>query len=248
MQEARTYSPQVSENAYFFDMDATNSLGDAVRDLIRKQVDRLELDLANVSKKIGRNHAYLWQFLYRGVPRDLPESEREKLAPIIGVEESQLRATTVPGATRKAAASPNARGLTQAPITTRVPAYGHPVGGKDGQFVLNGNKVADIIAPSSLQSVPEAYAVYVVGDSMAPRYFAGEAVFVNPRLPVRRDDFVVAQIATDEGGEAPLAYVKRFVSMDAKTLKLAQFNPKKMLEFPRSKVVSIHRIIMGGDG
>jgi phage repressor protein C with HTH and peptisase S24 domain len=128
-----------------------------------------------------------------------------------------------------------------------IPAYGQAVGGRDGEFILNGNRIADVLAPPSLQGVPDAYAVYVVGDSMEPRYFAGETVFVNPRLPVRRGDFVVAQIAAEEG-EPPHAYIKRFVARDARHLRLEQFNPKKALEFPVGRVVSVHRIIMGGDG
>jgi phage repressor protein C with HTH and peptisase S24 domain len=129
----------------------------------------------------------------------------------------------------------------------RIPAYGQAVGGKDGEFILNGNRIVDVLAPPSLQGVPDAYAVYVVGDSMEPRYFAGEAVFVNPRLPVRRGDFVVAQIAVEDG-EPPHAYIKRFVARDARLLRLEQFNPRKALEFPVGRVISVHRIIMGGDG
>jgi phage repressor protein C with HTH and peptisase S24 domain len=129
----------------------------------------------------------------------------------------------------------------------RIPAYGQAVGGRDGEFILNGNRIVDVLAPPSLQGVPDAYAVYVVGDSMEPRYFAGEAVFVNPRLPVRRGDFVVAQIAVEDG-EPPHAYVKRFVARDQRILRLEQFNPRKALEFPVRRVISVHRIIMGGDG
>jgi len=129
----------------------------------------------------------------------------------------------------------------------RIPAYGQAVGGRDGEFILNGNRIVDVLAPPSLQGVPDAYAVYVVGDSMEPRYFAGEAVFVNPRLPVRRGDFVVAQIAVEDG-EPPHAYIKRFVARDARTLRLEQFHPKKTLEFPVGRVISVHRIIMGGNG
>jgi phage repressor protein C with HTH and peptisase S24 domain len=129
----------------------------------------------------------------------------------------------------------------------RIPAYGQAVGGKDGEFILNGNRIVDVLAPPSLPGVPDAYAVYVVGDSMEPRYYAGEAVFVNPRLPVRRGDFVVAQIAVDDG-EPPHAYIKRFVTRESRILRLEQFNPKKMLEFPVARVISVHRIIMGGDG
>jgi phage repressor protein C with HTH and peptisase S24 domain len=128
-----------------------------------------------------------------------------------------------------------------------IPAYGQAVGGKDGEFILNGNRMADILAPPTLQGLPDAYAVYVVGDSMEPRYFAGEAVFVNPRLPVRRGHFVVAQIAVQEG-EPPHAYIKRFVAREERLLRLEQLNPSKTLEFPLSRVISVHRIIMGGDG
>jgi phage repressor protein C with HTH and peptisase S24 domain len=127
-----------------------------------------------------------------------------------------------------------------------IPVYGHAVGGKDGEFILNGNQVTEILAPASLSSVSGAYAVYVVGDSMEPRYFAGEVVFVNPRLPIARGAFVVAQIALSDDN-VPHAYVKRFVSQDAKRLRVEQFNPKKILEFPAAKVVSVHRIIMSGD-
>lgn len=128
----------------------------------------------------------------------------------------------------------------------RMPLYGHAVGGKHGEFVLNGNKIDDILAPPMLRGVREAYGVYVVGESMEPRYFAGEVLYINPRVPIRRGDFVVAQIAHDEH-TPPLAYVKRFVS-NGETLKLEQFNPHEVLEFDATDVVSIHKVVMAGEG
>jgi phage repressor protein C with HTH and peptisase S24 domain len=165
--------------------------------------------------------------------------------------EARLATTLAPATERSEPSLPapprNAEVGGPARFAAAIPAYGQAVGGKDGEFILNGNRIVDILAPPSLQGVPDAYAVYVVGDSMEPRYFAGEAVFVNPRLPVRRGDFVVAQIAAEEG-EPPHAYIKRFMARDARALRLEQFNPKKTLEFPVGRVVSVHRIIMGGDG
>jgi phage repressor protein C with HTH and peptisase S24 domain len=152
-----------------------------------------------------------------------------------------------PGSANLATVPMNARMGGHVRLGATVPVYGHAAGGPDGQFVLNGNKVTDILAPPSLAGVPDAYAVYVSGTSMENRYFAGEAVFVNPRLPVRRGDFVVAQVQRQEG-EPPEAYVKRFIAREASTLKLEQFNPAKILRFPNQRVVSVHRIIMGGDG
>jgi phage repressor protein C with HTH and peptisase S24 domain len=168
----------------------------------------------------------------------------------LGGSDARFATALRPGAATPEGALPaprNAEVAGPAQFGTSIPAYGQAVGGKDGEFILNGNRIVDILAPPSLQGVPDAYAVYVVGDSMEPRYFAGEAVFVNPRLPVRRGDFVVAQIAADEG-EPPHAYIKRFVLREARNLKLEQFNPKKILEFPVNRVISVHRIIMGGDG
>ena len=177
----------------------------------------------------GRDHASAAGPPPAHIPAKWTPVRREEYAPI---EDSPPRNGAVGGPARFGA---------------RIPAYGQAVGGRDGEFILNGNRIVDVLAPPSLQGVPDAYAVYVVGDSMEPRYFAGEAVFVNPRLPVRRGDFVVAQVAV-EAGEPPHAYIKRFVARDARTLRLEQFNPKKSLEFPVGRVISVHRIIMGGDG
>lgn len=64
---------------------------DPVRNLIAERLEALDLDMKEVSVAIGHNHAYLQQFLRRGVPRELKESTRLKLAKILGVKEEALR-------------------------------------------------------------------------------------------------------------------------------------------------------------
>jgi hypothetical protein len=224
---------------------------DNVRDLLVRKVEELDTTLKFLSMKVGKNHAYLQQFVHRGVPAHLPEDVRHSLAGLLGVDETSLRIAhgqaPDPAPLVPRVSPPNAGPRRPMPIAGVIPVYGQAVGGIDGKFVLNGNKIADILAPPRLANVPDAYAVYVVGNSMEPRYFAGEAVFVNPRLPVRSGDFVVVQIAASEG-DPPDAYVKRFVHQDGKFLRLEQFNPKKTLKFPTSRVATLHRIIMGGEG
>ena len=213
---------------------------DPVRSMIVARVAELGLSLSELSLKVGKNHAYFQQFVKRGVPNRLPEDVRARAAEILGLEERTLKEMSGPGI----------RFMRDTVVDNRVPArmipwipvYGHAVGGKDGEFVLKGNQVSEVQAPPNLMHVPDAYAVYVVGDSMEPRYFAGEAVFVNPRLPISRGAFVLAQISKGEEAE-PRAYVKRFVSQDAKRLRLEQYSPKKILEFPAAAVVAIHRIV-----
>ncbi|GLK86652.1 S24 family peptidase [Ancylobacter defluvii] len=128
-----------------------------------------------------------------------------------------------------------------------IPVYGQAIGGEDGQFVLNGNHLQDVLAPPSLRGVKGAYGARVAGDSMVPRYYADEVVYMNPNRAVRRGDFVTAQIYGDDE-DTVSAYVKEFVTLNQKELVLKQFNPPKELRFPASKVKSVHRIVMGGEG
>jgi SOS-response transcriptional repressor LexA len=217
---------------------------DPVRSLIVARVAELGLSLSELSLKVGKNHAYFQQFIKRGVPNRLPEEVRARAAEIFGLEERTLKEMSGPGI----------RFMRDTIVDHRVPArmlpwipvYGTAVGGKDGEFVLKGNQVSEVLAPPNLMHVPDAYAVYVVGDSMEPRYLAGETVFVNPRLPISRGSFVVAQVSKGEEAE-PRAYVKRFVSQDAKRLRLEQYSPKKILEFPAAAVVVVHRIVASSE-
>lgn len=249
MQEEKSYSLENSENAYadgMSDADKVRKL-DPVRRAIWENAEKLNIDLAELSRRVGRNHAYFQQFIWRSTAPSVPEQIRSKTAEILRLDEGLLRGESTPKL--KGVEIPrNARVGDSFNIAGTVPLYGQAMAGRDGRFVLNGNKVTDIMAPPALQKVKGAYAVYIVGDSMENRYFAGEVVFVNPMLPVRQGDFVVAQIATDAEGEAPDAYVKRFVSQDAVRLRLEQYKPKKVIEFDTKRVVSVHRIIMGGEG
>jgi len=239
---------------------------DPVRELVVGRLAEIGETLKSASEKLGRNHAYLQQFVQRGTPARLPEDVRRELAALLGVAEDALRGEAPPRRreARPARDEPRPRdGLGEAAPRDvlpprnaalgaavrlgRIPLYGQAVGGVDGQFPLNGSLITEIAAPPSLAGVTGAYAVMVVGTSMEPRYFAGEAVFVNPRLPVRVGDFVVAQIAADEG-EPPLAYVKRYVGQNEKSIRFEQLNPPKKLAFAADRIVSIHRIVMSGEG
>jgi SOS-response transcriptional repressor LexA len=216
---------------------------DVARGAIVSRVAELGLSLSELSLKVGKNHAYFQQFIKRGVPNRLPEKVRGQVADILGIDERVLREPmALPAEFIRGNAEQRSMGRTVA----LVPVYGHALGGKDGEFILNGNRVSEVPAPPSLWQIPDAYAVYVAGESMEPRYFAGETVFVNPRLPISRGAFVVAQISKG-GADEPHAYVKRFVSQDSRRLRLEQYNPKKTLEFPVSAVVAIHRIVMSGE-
>ncbi|UFX42127.1 hypothetical protein HAP47_0022980 [Bradyrhizobium sp. 41S5] len=123
-----------------------------------------------------------------------------------------------------------------------LPIYGRAAGGREGKFVLNGEKVGEILRPPSLEAVAEAYCVEQSGDSMSPAIEDGYKLYVNPKLPYRRGHFVVVQIRTEVEGEFD-GYAKKFVSFSKKELVLEQLNPARQMRFAADLVESIHRIV-----
>lgn len=67
---------------------------DALRKHIVELIKQNNTSLKEASLALGRNHAYLHQFIHKGTPRILPEKERYLLAQFLHVEEEQLRKLT----------------------------------------------------------------------------------------------------------------------------------------------------------
>jgi len=65
---------------------------DTIRKLIREKAAERELSLSWLSRRIGRNSGYLYDFLEKKSPRNLPEGERRLLAEHLGISEDYLRA------------------------------------------------------------------------------------------------------------------------------------------------------------
>lgn len=70
---------------------------DHVRRTISKRLKERGLDMKAVSLEMGKNHAYLQQFLERNVPAKLKEDARAKLAEILDLDEAALGAPGRPG-------------------------------------------------------------------------------------------------------------------------------------------------------
>ena len=115
-----------------------------------------------------------------------------------------------------------------------LPVRGVAAAGTDALFITNGEPHDWLLRPAVLIGVSEAYAVIAAGDSMEPRYFDGEVVFVHPgrRVAPGRHTFVVVQFYPDEEGEAPMAVIKKYERQTGTELILSQYNPPK--QFPRT--------------
>lgn len=204
-------------------------------------------ELKELSLAIGKNHAYIHQYIYKNTPKRLHADDRAELSRILNIPETKLGAPVDTTSPRLKLAVPNAN-ITDQPIGVgpHIPLYGTAVGGIYGQFELNGNRLDNVLAPASLLGVKDAYAVRVSGESMEPRYFDGETVFVNPHRRPMKGDYVVAQIQLEEAG-LKLAYVKRFVRWNNERLVLSQHNPEEELVFDAKTVFSVHYILKNGE-
>jgi len=210
----------------------------SVRPLIRDTLAQRHLNMSAVSKMLGKNHAYLHQFLDRGIPAQLPELVREQLARILDVPEEKLKGGGGKGSRLPTVGRPGASFMGD-----KIRVYGAAQGGPDGWFPWNGEIVDYVSRPPHLAGATEAYAVYVAGSSMEPRYYAGELVYVHPGKPATTGAFVLVQVRPDSEGEAPRAFIKRLVRRTATKVTFEQFNPPKELDIKASDIKSMRRIV-----
>lgn len=194
-------------------------------------------NLSNISTTY--NVTLDWLDKGRGAPPDSPLSHLRQTPIASGTTNGQLLPTGS-GPQANATIDKTPQGQWR-----EIPVYGQAVAGVDGEFLMNGNVLFHAFAPPNVASIERAYGVRVSGESMTPRYYDGEVVFVDPSRHPRRDDFVVVQIRTDEHDE-PWAYIKQFVRHNHDELVLSQFNPQKQMTFPHSQVVSVHVVVMAG--
>ena len=127
-----------------------------------------------------------------------------------------------------------------------LPVFGVAVGGDDAWFEFNGQIHEYVERPAQLESVHNGYALYVLGDSMEPRYLEGEIVYVNPNRPVTVGSFVAVEFKSADEGPGK-GMIKQFVKRTPTKLVLRQLNPEKTLPFAIDAVKHCHRIVQSGE-
>lgn len=118
-----------------------------------------------------------------------------------------------------------------------LPMMGRAIGGEDGMVELNGTVLDRVPRPHQLKDVPDAYGVYMNGESMLPKYEAGQALYIHPHRSPRVGNFVVIEL------EDHRAFVKQLVKREATSITVRQFNPDRTFEIPLNQVINLHRIV-----
>jgi phage repressor protein C with HTH and peptisase S24 domain len=119
----------------------------------------------------------------------------------------------------------------------RIPIRSGARGGIDQEMFLEDGPIGYTSRPSNLSGVRSAYAIYMVGDSMVPRYEPGWLLHINPfKPPTRGRDVVVYK-------EGQVVLIKQFVGWEGDTLILRQLNPLDTLRIPRAQVRECHLVV-----
>src|SRR5580692_8200656 len=122
----------------------------------------------------------------------------------------------------------------------RIPIRSGARGGTDQEMFLEDGPIGYTPRPANLSGVRSAYAIYMVGDSMEPRYEPGWLLHVNPfKPPIRGRDVVIYK-------EGQAVLIKQFVGWEGDALVLRQLNPPATLRVPRGEVRECH-LVVGSD-
>ena len=171
---------------------------DEVRKTLEKLIRERGDDYAALSRLLGRNAAYVQQFMKRGTPKHLHEDDRRILARYFGVDETEL------GGPR----------YVSGPVVELIPVYdvqasaGHgalaEAERRSSQIAFEGKWLKKLTASNA----SKLSIISVAGDSMEPTLFDGDDIMWNmddamARLRdgiyvLRRDDALsVKRIALD---------------------------------------------------
>lgn len=140
-------------------------------------------------------------------------------------------------------------------FTRDVPIFGTALG---ADLQINGNghaepievtnvEMAEMIGylnrPPGLIGNRKAYALYVVGSSMEPRFDPGQPVFVDAGRPPAIGDDVIVQLIDDTDGRVVTALIKRLVRRTSAFVELRQYNPDQTFRIEMTRIASVQRVL-----
>lgn len=217
-------------------MSKTSSDESEARDRLLAAARKRGTSLAALSRLIGRNAAYLQQFVARGSPRHLDEPDLRRIAEFLGIDAGQIatRKThpstdggerssenylAIPRLALDASAGPGRIGAQEIPFDTY--RFSRRWLRENG---LEGSQLS---------------AVRVEGDSMEPLLRSGDEIFVDHTKRAGEGVFVVRI------GEA--LHVKQVQASAPGMLKLVSANEGYApVELPRGEVEIIGRVVWKG--
>jgi phage repressor protein C with HTH and peptisase S24 domain len=151
------------------------------RDILESLIRERGEDYASLSRLIDRNPAYIQQFIKRGTPRELHETDRRKLARYFGISEQLLGAPPAdiaPVAESGGRAARRSAMITVPQLNISASAGPGAVPGEErvaGRLGFQAGWLRELASGS-----PDALSIIsVTGDSMAPTLADGDDILVD---------------------------------------------------------------------
>jgi len=120
---------------------------------------------------------------------------------------------------------------------TLIPVRGAARGGGKQEMFLSDGPIDHVPRPYYLTHAKDAYAIYVVGDSMVPMYRPRQLLFINPYKPPSPGSGVVV---IDKKGAV---LIKEFVRQKPNGVVLREYQPKQRdFTLDQSDIVTLHAV------
>ena len=173
------------------------------------------------------------------------------IAKVLDVDVSELLDANIPnqrtnvpvGNARIARNAPKLPDFTALPRD--VPVLGAAPSGLDGGFHLHlaDNPIDWTRRMPGLIGASTVFALYCVGESMAPWRQPGDLIYVSRTRPPQVGSHVVVMMEPARSGDAPVCYVRKLIRSTADQIDLEQYFPRRVTPVPRERCLEILRVM-----
>jgi hypothetical protein len=135
------------------------------------------------------------------------------------------------------------------PVFGEIPVWGtHPCV-PEGEFRLNPVSLHHLARPPGMVASNKVVAFFAPDDTMAPRWFAGEPVFVDLARPGSYGDTVLIKLAAlpDSPNESETALFRRYVARRDGHLIAGTFSDEEPVRIPLTRLLEVRRALTWSD-
>lgn len=147
---------------------------DKIRKRLSREIELRQMDMKQLSLALGKNHAYVQQFLTRGIPARLKEQDRRKLSELLDIPENELGGPEPTSSLARVI--PQFRTITEYDI--RASAGDGALTSEENvrsQWPFDPSYLSDFLGLST----NDLAIIEVRGDSMEPTLSSGDRVMVH---------------------------------------------------------------------
>ncbi|MFH1159223.1 MAG: helix-turn-helix domain-containing protein [Pseudomonadota bacterium] len=225
----------------------THRIHDRIREILETTDGLTQKGLA---ERMGLNPAAVNRMLYGR--RNIMAEEIPMIEDYLGVR-LDLSATAASANIeyrQEQGAPPVRRGFSDAPavpwssspeVGSKVPVYGIAAGEPQKGPVFSAGNVVDWVPRHPAQSgIGSAFAIYVFSDTMEPRYFQGELVYIHPGRPPEMNRDCAIEMKNGD------ILIRRFLRRNEDKIRVAQFNPPEEKDIPRDEIKAVYAVVGRG--